>query len=70
MKQIIKILVVNGSPKGDHSLTLQHSLFMLGQVKGVDYKVLQAGEALSKINFEPSWLETAIADIEWADAII
>ena len=70
MKPVIKILVVNGSPKGDHSLTLQHSLYMLGQEKDVEYKVLQAGEDLSKIDFEESWLEAAIGDIEWSDAII
>lgn len=70
MKPIIKILIVNGSPKGEYSLTLQHSLYMLGQEKDVEYKVLQASEALSKINFEQSWLESAITDIEWADAII
>lgn len=52
MKQSMNILVVNGSPKGEQSLTLQHSLYMLGQEKDVDYKVLQAGEASSKIDFE------------------
>lgn len=51
MKPIIKILIVNASPKGEYSLTLQHSLYMLGQEKDVEYKALQAGEALSKINF-------------------
>jgi multimeric flavodoxin WrbA len=70
MTPVIKILVVNGSPKGEHSLTLQHSLYMLGQEKNVEYKVLQAGEALSKIEFEESWLESAMGDIEWSDAII
>ena len=70
MKTVIRILVVNGSPKGEHSLTLQHSLYMLGQEKDVEYKVLQAGEALSGISFEQSWLESAIADIGWSDAII
>lgn len=67
---VIKILVVNGSPKGEQSLTLQHSLYMLGQQEDVEFKVLQAGEALSRINFEQSWLESAMADIEWSDAII
>lgn len=70
MDAIIKILIINGSPKGVHSLTLQHSLYMVGQEKDIEYKVLQAGEALSKIDFEQSWLKSAIADIEWSDAII
>ncbi len=33
MRQITKILVVNGSPKGEHSLTLQHLLMRLGGVE-------------------------------------
>ncbi len=70
MNKTIKILVVNGSPKGEFSLTLQHSLYMLGQQKDIEFKVLQAGEALSKINFEQAWLNSAIADIEWSDAVI
>ncbi len=70
VKQVIRILVVNGSPKGDNSLTLQHSLYMLGHENDVTFKVLQAGEVLSKVNFDRSWLESAMTDIEWADAII
>jgi len=70
MNHKIKVLVVNGSPKGEHSLTLQHSLYMLGQEKEIEWKVLQVGEVLSNINYEEAWLESTIADIEWSDAII
>ncbi|NCB24983.1 MAG: iron-sulfur protein [Bacteroidia bacterium] len=70
MDRNIKVLVVNGSPKGEHSLTLQHSLYMLGQEKEIEWRVLQAGEALSPINYEPAWLNGAITDIEWCDAIV
>jgi len=31
---------------------------------------LNVGEALSIINYEQSWLESAISDIEWCDAIV
>ncbi len=67
---VIRVLIVNGSPKGNHSLTLQHSLYMLGRAKDVEFRVLQAGEALSEIDYNTGWLETAIKDIEWSDAII
>lgn len=66
----MKVLVVNGSPKGEQSLTLQHSLYMLGQEKELEWKVLQVGEELSAINYVKGWLDSAIADIEWSDAII
>lgn len=64
------MLIVNGSPKGEFSLTLQHSLYMLGQVQGVEWKVLQVGKDLTEMNIEPSWLEAALADVEGSDAII
>ncbi|MDD3989494.1 MAG: NAD(P)H-dependent oxidoreductase [Bacteroidales bacterium] len=67
---IIKIVIVNGSPKGEYSLTLQHSLYMLGHEKDVEFKVLHVGKDLTDINFELSSLESAIADIEWSDAVI
>lgn len=70
MTKDIKVLVVNASPKGEYSLTLQHSLYMLGHEQDTQFRVLQVGESLSPIRFDPAWLESAIADVEWADAII
>ncbi len=70
MDKILKVLVVNGSPKGEYSLTLQHSLYMLVHEKDVEYKVLHAGKDLTNMEIEPAWLASAIADIEWCDAII
>ena len=66
----INVVVVNGSPKGELSLTLQHSLYMLGQQEYITYKILQAGEVLSLIDFDRSWLESAMTEVESADAII
>lgn len=70
MEKMTKVLVVNGSPKGKYSLTLQHSLYMLGQENNLESKVLQVGEELSPISYDAAWFETALSDIEWADAII
>lgn len=70
MEERIRILVVNGSPKGEQSLTLQHSLYMLGQEPHIEWRVLHAGEALTATSYELTWLDSAIADIEWCDAVI
>ncbi|HPG87314.1 MAG TPA: NAD(P)H-dependent oxidoreductase [Spirochaetales bacterium] len=70
MEGKLRVLIVNGSPKGEHSLTLQHSLYMLGQEPAVEWTVLQAGEALSPIDYDESWLRAAIDEIERADAIL
>ncbi len=70
MNTTIKILVVNGSPKGEYSLTLQHSLYMLGHEEDTEYRVIHAGRDLTEIELQAAWLQTALADIAWADAII
>lgn len=56
MEEKIKVLVVNASPKGDYSLTLQHSIFMLNHQSNAEYKILQVGEELSKINYNEECL--------------
>lgn len=58
------------APKGEYSLTLLHSLYMLGQVKDVESRVLYVGKDLTNMEIDPSWLVSAINDIEWSDAII
>lgn len=70
MERNLRILVVNGSPKGDLSLSLQHSFYMLGQESSVDYLVAQAGEVLSDQEFDREWLQKTMDDIRWCDALV
>lgn len=70
MDKTVRILVVNGSPKGEFSLTLQHSLYMLGRVKDVEWRVLQVGFDLTDRQIAPNWLEKALAELAWSDAVL
>lgn len=43
---------------------------MLNHQSNAEYKILQVGEELSKINYNEELFESAITDIKWCDAII
>ena len=70
MSRKIRVLVANGSPKGEYSLSLQHTLYMLGQEAEVEWRIAHIGEALSPMEYDRAWLEGAIAAIRWCDAIV
>ena len=70
MDRKTRIFVANGSPKGEYSLTLQHTLYMLGQEDEVEWRIAHIGEALSPLAYDRDWLNGVIEDIAWCDAII
>ena len=61
------ILVINGSPKGKYSITLQHVNYLQRKYKEHTFKILHAGQTIKALekNFE-----VAVASIRAADAII
>lgn len=65
-----RIVIVNGSPKGDYSLTLQHARYLVSREPGIAPTILNAGEALSEMAYDQAWLDGAIAAIESCDAVI
>ncbi len=70
MDRKTRILVANGSPKGEYSLTLQHVRYMLGQEDEVEWRIAHIGEALSPLAYDRDWLNGVVEDIAWCDAII
>ncbi len=70
MDRKTRIFVANGSPKGEYSLTLQHTLYMLGQEDEVEWRIAHIGEALSPLAYDRDWLTRVVDDIAWCDAII
>jgi len=47
-------MIVNGSPKGEYRLTLQHSLYMLVHEKDIAYRVLHV--MYIKLHKEMGWI--------------
>jgi multimeric flavodoxin WrbA len=65
-----KVVLVNASPKGDFSLTLQYARYLLGQEPELEWSVAQVGEKLTGMEYDRAWLDKTIAAIERCDAVI
>ena len=63
----MKILIVNGSPKGKYSITLQTLNYLALKMPEHEYKVLHAGQQIKKLQRDFS---SAIENIDWADLIV
>ena len=63
----MKILILNGSPKGENSITLQTCLYIEKHYPQHQYKVLYAGQKIRQ--FEKDFAPVAEA-LEWAELIL
>jgi len=60
----MKILVINGSPKGDYSITLQTALYLKKRYPEHSFAVLNAGQRIKALEKDFSPALEAIADAE------
>jgi multimeric flavodoxin WrbA len=67
---MMKILVLNGSPKGDLSVTLQYVRYVQKKHPEHDYQVVHVGQRIKKLEREPAVLEEILADVRTADVVV
>lgn len=65
--QKMRVLVLNGSPKGKYSITLQTSLFLEKKFPGHEFQFLHVGQTIRSLDKDFSKAADAISD---ADLII
>lgn len=63
----MKILIINGSPKGKYSITLQTLNYLALKFPEHEYKVIHAGQQIKKLQRDFSDAEE---NIQWADLLI
>ena len=63
----MKILVLNGSPKGENSITLQTVLYLQKKFPGQDWQFLPVGQRIKALEKDFSAASEAIA---WADVLL
>ena len=63
----MKILIVNGSPRGDYSVTLQTCKYLQILNPGHEYQVINAGQSIKKLQRDFSEAEDML---RWAELII
>ena len=63
----MKVLVVNGSPKGAYSITLHTALYLEKLHPEHEFRILHAGQKIKKLEKD---FQEAREGIEWADALV
>ncbi|MBN2059031.1 MAG: NAD(P)H-dependent oxidoreductase [Deltaproteobacteria bacterium] len=66
----MKISVINGSPKGGHSITLQHIHYSTKKNPGHDVEIINVASRIRKIEKDKSLFNEIIEKMAQADAII
>lgn len=66
----MKISVINGSPKGKHSITLQHIHYLMKETPGHDLDIIHVGNRIKKIEKEEALFDDIMEKMGKADAVI
>ncbi len=65
-----KIIVLNGSPKGDLSVTLQYVLFLQKKFPTHDYQFINVAQRIKKLEKDQISFDALIQDINSSDVVI
>ncbi len=63
----MKVIIVNGSPKGKYSITLHTCLYIEKKFPENEYKIINIGAEIKKAEKDPA---PYINDLKWADLIV
>ncbi|WP_371803990.1 NAD(P)H-dependent oxidoreductase [Candidatus Lokiarchaeum ossiferum] len=66
----MKILYLNGSPKGDNSVTLQYLLYLKKKFPDHNYKVWHIAQKIKSIEKQPDLFQEILKDVKSAEGII
>jgi multimeric flavodoxin WrbA len=67
---IMKIAVLNGSPKGQLSVTLQYVSFLQRKFPEVEFQIFDVALKINKLDEDVKFFDETIAQIEAADAVL
>lgn len=70
MAQPTKMVIINASPKGEYSLTLQYARYLMMHEKDVVWEVLHVGEELTDTDFDHTWFHASLDLIEQCEAVL
>jgi multimeric flavodoxin WrbA len=66
----MKIIVLNGSPKGEASITLQYIAYIQKHFSQHEFKIIHVSQRIKKIEKDPEAFQEIINEIQSADGII
>lgn len=66
----MKVTVLNGSPKGDQSVTMQYILYIQKKFPMHEFKILNVAQQINRLENNEEKLREVIEEINTSDAII
>lgn len=66
----MQVLVLNGSPKGELSVTLQYVRFIEKRFRAHSFKFLHVGKRIKQLAQDPAAFAEALADVMTADLVL
>jgi multimeric flavodoxin WrbA len=66
----VKVVVLNGSPKGELSVSLQYARYLIKRHPDHTYRTFNVSEAIDEIASAPGALATIVSTIEAADLVL
>jgi len=66
----MNIVVLNGSPKGDLSISMAYFKYIQSQFPNHNYKTFHVGQMIKKIEKKPAYFSEIISEIRSADGLI
>ena len=70
MGEATKVVIVNASPKGEYSLTLQYARYLVTREPNIDWSIIHVGEQLTDMEYEKAWFDGSLALLEQCKAVI
>jgi multimeric flavodoxin WrbA len=66
----MKIVILNGSPKGELSNTIHYVKYIMKHRPHIEYNIIEVGRDIKKIEKEPEKFDAIIEDVKAADGVV
>lgn len=70
MSEATKVVIINASPKGEYSLTLQYAKYLVTREPGIDWSILHVGEQLTDMEYDKAWFKESLDLLQACKAVI
>lgn len=66
----MKVVVINGSPKGKHSITLQYVNFLKSQRPDIEFEILDVAQRIKRLDKDAGAFDDTIESVRSADIVL
>lgn len=70
MGEATKVVIVNASPKGEYSLTLQYAKYLVTREPNIEWSIINVGQQLTDMEYDKAWFAESLVLLEQCEAII